>query len=212
MFLMDTGEKEFILPQAPTMEKTGRQPKAELLSQLYNRIKGCQKCPLGATRTNLVFGAGNPNASVMFIGEAPGYEEDKTGIPFVGRAGKLLDKILAAMKLSREDVYIANILKCRPPNNRDPLQLEVAKCLPYLEQQIEIISPDIICCLGRISALYLLRLKLPMKLMRGNIYHWKGSIPVIVTYHPAAILRNPSLKRPLWEDMQRIMKILKEGV
>ena len=192
MFLMDTGEKEFILPQAPAMEKTGRQPKAELLSQLYNRIKGCQKCPLGATRTNLVFGAGNPNASVMFIGEAPGYEEDKTGIPFVGRAGKLLDKILAAMKLSREDVYIANILKCRPPNNRDPLQLEVAKCLPYLEQQIEIISPDIICCLGRISALYLLRLKLPMKLMRGNIYHWKGSIPVIVTYHPCLLYTSPS--------------------
>lgn len=176
------------------------------LDSFQNSIKNCQKCPLGKTRTNFVFGTGNPNADVMIIGEAPGAEEDKQGIPFVGRAGKLLTDILKAINFEREDVYIANILKCRPPNNRNPLPAEMSECTPYLYKQIDLIKPKIILCLGLVAANSLLDQKLSLTKMRGNVYEIQG-IKTMVTYHPAALLRNPNWKRGCWEDVQKFRKL-----
>ena len=173
------------------------------LESFYNEIKECQLCPLGATRTKFVFGVGNPNADLMLIGEAPGRNEDLQGEPFVGRAGQLLDKILAAIDLSREEVYIANVLKCRPPNNRDPLKSESDTCQPYLKQQIELIKPKLILALGRVSGAWLLGEDLALKDMRNKSYIYNG-IEMMVTYHPAALLRNTNWKKPCWEDMQRV--------
>ena len=173
------------------------------LGSFYNEIKDCQLCPLGATRTKFVFGVGNPDADLMLIGEAPGKNEDLQGEPFVGRAGQLLDKILRAIKLSREEVYIANVLKCRPPNNRDPLKSESDTCQPYLKQQIELIKPKLILALGRVSGAWLLGEDLALKDMRNRSYRYNG-IEMMVTYHPAALLRNPNWKRPCWEDMQKV--------
>ena len=162
-------------------------------------------CYLGKTRTEFVFGVGNPNADLMLIGEAPGRDEDLKGEPFVGRAGKLLDKILSAINLSREEVYIANVLKCRPPNNRDPLKTESDTCKPYLRRQIEIIKPKIILALGRIAGVWLTGEDMSLGAMRGKTFSFGGA-ELMVTYHPAALLRNPSWKRPCWEDMQRVQK------
>jgi DNA polymerase len=183
--------------------------KATDLNQLFKTIKNCHKCPLGDTRTNFVFGVGNPDAQIMFIGEAPGHDEDMKGEPFVGRAGQLLNKVLAALELKREDVYIANILKCRPPNNRDPEPEEAATCEPYLIHQIKLIQPKIICCLGRIAAQRLLQTNMTLGQMRDRWFDYHGTL-LMVTYHPAAVLRSPSYKRPLWEDMQKMMAKLKE--
>jgi DNA polymerase len=157
-----------------------------------------------------VFGVGNPNAKLMFIGEAPGADEDARGEPFVGRAGQLLTKIIGAMGLTREEVYIANILKCRPPQNRDPLPAEVECCEEYLRAQIGLIKPKYICALGRIAAHWLLKTEAPLGALRSGSYTYEG-IPVIVTYHPAALLRNPGFKAPCWEDMKKIMALLKEA-
>ncbi|MGB9561232.1 MAG: uracil-DNA glycosylase [bacterium] len=198
-YLIDMGEETIVFPES----------KGASLKSFYLEIKDCKLCPLGYTRTNFVFGVGNPDAKLMLIGEAPGREEDLQGIPFVGRAGQLLDRILAAIKLTRSDVYIANILKCRPPNNRDPLPNEITLCLPYLLKQIEIIKPKLICCLGRISAQVLLNTQEPMNKLRGVVHHYKG-VPLIATYHPAALLRNDSLKRPTWEDMKLLKKLYDE--
>ncbi len=181
----------------------GNRATSKDLESFYNEIKECQLCPLGATRTKFVFGVGNPNADLMLIGEAPGRNEDLQGEPFVGRAGQLLDKILAAIKLSREEVYIANVLKCRPPNNRDPLKSESDTCQPYLKQQIELIKPKLILALGRVSGAWLLGEDLALKDMRNNSYRYNG-IEMMVTYHPAALLRNPNWKKPCWEDMQKV--------
>ena len=172
---------------------------------IYNTsICCCQECGLGKTRNSFVFGVGDPNADLMLVGEAPGKEEDLKGEPFVGRSGKLLDNILRAINKKRgEGVYIANILKCRPPNNRDPLPSEVEKCEPYLLRQIKIIKPKIIVALGRVSGKTLLKIDVPLKDMRGKIYNYNG-IPLIVTYHPAALLRNPNFKKPAWDDFQWI--------
>lgn len=217
----EIGEKTFYKPfdfEMPIEEsKTAREKllgienytEANDLGQLYQAIHQCQSCPLGATRTNFVFGVGNPNADIMFIGEAPGAEEDRLGEPFVGRAGKLLDKILAAMKMHRQDVYIANILKCRPPNNRDPQPIEAETCEPYLHQQIKLIKPKIICCLGRIAAQRLLQTNMSLGNMRDRWFDYRGTL-LMVTYHPAALLRNPNMKRPTWDDMQKMMKKLEE--
>jgi uracil-DNA glycosylase family 4 len=183
--------------------------KSESLDQLYQTIKDCQRCPLGATRTNLVFGEGNPDADIVFIGEAPGHDEDMQGKPFVGRAGKLLNRVLAAMKLKREDVYIANILKCRPPNNRDPLPDEALTCEPYLHQQIKLIKPKIICCLGRIAAQRLLQTKMSLGQMRERWFDYRDTL-LMVTYHTAALLRSPQYKKPFWDDMQKLLEKLKE--
>ena len=179
------------------------------LSALYSTIKDCQKCQLGRTRTRFVFGVGNPKAEIMFIGEAPGHDEDIQGEPFVGRAGQLLNRILAAMDLKREDVYIANILKCRPPNNRDPLPEEAETCEPYLMHQVKLIRPKIICCLGRIAAQRLLRTNMTLGQMRERWFSY-GEAILMVTYHPAAVLRSQQYKKPLWDDMQKMLAKLKE--
>lgn len=173
------------------------------LSGHNKAICECQLCPLGATRTNFVYGVGNPKAGVMFIGEAPGRDEDLKGEPFVGRAGQLLDKILAAIDFKREDIYIANILKCRPPNNRDPQPDEMLQCMPYLLEQIRLIKPKIICALGRISAQALLQTSTPLGKLRKQWHDFNG-IPFIVTYHPAALLRFQNYKRDTWEDVQML--------
>ena len=175
----------------------------EDLDSFNASICQCQKCPLGSTRTNFVFGVGNPQADIVFVGEAPGEKEDLVGEPFVGRAGKLLDKILRAIDLSRNDVYICNVLKCRPPKNRDPLPSEVNLCEPYLKTQLSLINRKLIVALGRIAACTILRTKEPLKNLRNRIFKYEG-IDFIVTYHPAALLRNPNFKIPAWKDFQLI--------
>jgi DNA polymerase len=183
---------------------------ASTLDQLEESIKageGCAKCPLAEGRNKIVVGMGDPKASIVFIGEGPGAEEDKTGLPFVGRAGQLLDRIFEAMGLSRESgIYICNIVKCRPPNNRDPLPDEAAACIPYLMTQIDIIKPAVICCLGRVAAQNLLNTDASLGNLRDKIHYFRG-IPVVVTYHPAYLLRNPAGKKPTWEDMKKLLQI-----
>ena len=171
--------------------------------------EACTRCRLAQGRQKVVFGAGNPAADLMLIGEAPGAEEDRQGLPFVGPAGELLTKIIQAIDLRREDVYIANILKCRPPGNRDPQPDEVAACRGFLEKQIELVQPKVIVALGRIAAQALLGNESPIGRMRGQWYRVRG-VPTMVTYHPAALLRNQGLKRPTWEDMQQVRDRLRE--
>jgi uracil-DNA glycosylase family 4 len=173
----------------------------ETLDTHNKAICNCQLCPLGQTRRKFVYGVGNPHAKLLFIGEAPGEDEDRIGEPFVGRAGQLLDRILAAIQLSRQEVYIANILKCRPPGNRDPQPDEVSKCILYLKEQIRIIKPKLICALGRIAAQNLLATTTPLGKLRGKWHEFEG-IPLLVTYHPAALLRFPEYKKETWADMQ----------
>ena len=173
-----------------------------------DKIKNCLKCDLGNTRKNFVFGSGDPNASLLIIGEAPGEQEDLSGEPFVGRAGKLLDKMLMAINRSRNnDVFICNVLKCRPPDNRDPKKEEINECEPYLINQIDLIAPKLIVALGRIAGKTLLGVEKSLKEMRG-ILHEYHSKPLIVTYHPAALLRNPNWKHGAWEDFKLIQKLL----
>lgn len=179
------------------------------LGEFKHLISKCQKCPLGATRKNLVFGAGNPNADLMVIGEAPGADEDAQGEPFVGRAGQLLTNILDAIKFERKDIFIGNILKCRPPENRRPLPAEIEQCLPYLEKQIELIKPKFILILGLTAANTLLGNKLSMGEIRGKIFEYQG-IKTMVTYHPAALLRNPNWKPYVWKDVQLLRKLYDE--
>ncbi|BBF64624.1 uracil-DNA glycosylase [Acidithiobacillus sp. 'AMD consortium'] len=177
---------------------------------LSNMVSTCQACPLGETRKHAVFGAGNPRGSWLFVGEAPGAEEDRRGEAFVGRAGQLLDNMLQAMGLSRDkDAYIANILKCRPPNNRDPLGPEVQACMPYLQRQIALLQPRVIVALGRFAAQGLLQVDTPLSQLRGTTQHYQG-IPLIVTYHPAYLLRNPIDKRKVWEDLKRALGVFAE--
>ncbi|RMH71315.1 MAG: uracil-DNA glycosylase [Gemmatimonadetes bacterium] len=170
---------------------------------LHVAFHQCQRCSLGKTRTNFVFGVGNPHADLVFCGEAPGEQEDLKGEPFVGRAGQLLDKILAAIHLHRNDVYILNVLKCRPPGNRDPLPEEREACRPLLEAQLALIKPKVICALGRQAAQALLKTNQSLGKLRGQFHDFNG-IPLMVTYHPAALLRNPHWKRPTWDDMQML--------
>ena len=179
------------------------------LDEFHKQICECQKCPLGITRNKFVFGVGDPNSNVMLIGEAPGADEDAQGEPFVGRAGKLLNDILKAINFSREEVYIANILKCRPPGNRNPLPEEMEKCIPYLYKQIELIKPKMILCLGLIAASTLLKTKQSLGKLRGSVFEY-GDIKVMVTYHPAALLRNPQWKKSCWEDVQKFRKLYDE--
>ena len=177
---------------------------------LNNMVSTCQACPLGETRKHAVFGAGNPRGSWLFVGEAPGAEEDRRGEAFVGRAGQLLDNMLRAMGFSREqDVYIANILKCRPPNNRDPLGPEVQACMPYLQRQIALLQPRVIVALGRFAAQGLLQVDTPLSQLRGTTQHYQDT-PLIVTYHPAYLLRNPIDKRKVWEDLKRALAVLRQ--
>lgn len=181
------------------------------LDNFRKTIQDCLKCSLGKTRNHFVFGVGNPKANLMLIGEAPGEDEDLQGEPFVGKAGKLLDKILAAIDFRREEVYIGNILKCRPPLNRDPLPEEIALCTPYLTKQIELIQPKIVLALGRTAAQVLLKTTASLNRLRGMVHDYQN-ISLIVTYHPAALLRNPQWKRPAWEDVQRLRQLYDEIV
>ncbi|MFP4459908.1 MAG: uracil-DNA glycosylase [Candidatus Zixiibacteriota bacterium] len=184
--------------------------KKKMLEEYEAKIKDCMNCRLGKSRTNFVFGEGNPDADVMFIGEAPGKNEDETGKPFVGRGGQLLTKIIEAMEMKREEVFIGNIIKCRPPNNRDPKNDEAAECIDYLLYQIAVIQPKILIFLGRIAAHTLLNTKKPMRELRKTMHKFAG-IPAVVTYHPAALLRNQAYKRPAWEDMKRVMAFLSDS-
>ena len=170
----------------------------------------CQRCGLHATRTNLVFGSGSPLARLMFIGEAPGADEDEQGLPFVGRAGQLLTKMIESMGLRRDDVYIANVLKSRPPGNRPPRPDETAACEPFLRRQIQAIQPEVICTLGSSASQAVLRTQEKISSMRGRFFLVDG-FKVIPTYHPAYLLRNPSDKRLVWEDLQKIMAVLKKA-
>jgi DNA polymerase len=191
--------------QAPVVDTGVHQPEWE---SLRKQVAACTKCELHRGRTQTVFGVGNVHADWMIIGEAPGRDEDLQGEPFVGRAGKLLNAMLRAIGLQREQVYIANILKCRPPNNRDPRPEEVICCEGYLRQQIDMIKPKIILAVGRIAAQNLLKVETPIGQMRGNRYEYPHhNIPVVVTYHPAYLLRSPREKRKSWQDLQFAMKI-----
>ncbi len=176
---------------------------AATLEQLAAIAEGCTRCALAAGRTQVVFGSGDPEGRLMLIGEAPGADEDREGLPFVGRAGKLLTDILAAIGLRREEVYIANVLKCRPPGNRDPEEAEIAACRPLLERQIELIAPEIILTLGTFASQTVLHTTEPISALRGRFHDLDG-VPVLPTYHPAYLLRTPSAKRPVWEDVKLV--------
>lgn len=180
------------------------------LEEVRRELGDCQRCPLGSQRRKLVFGEGNPRADLVFVGEAPGADEDAQGRPFVGRAGQLLTRIIGAMGLEREQVYICNILKCRPPGNRNPLLAEIAVCEPFLVRQLRAIGPKVICGLGSVAVRTLLQTEAPISVLRGRFHLYQG-IPLMPTYHPAYLLRNPAAKKQVWEDVQRIMKRLKEG-
>ena len=175
--------------------------------QLYESCAACEKCELAKTRTNCVFGTGTREADILFVGEAPGEQEDLSGTPFVGRAGQLLDKYLYAVDIAREDVYIANILKCRPPKNRDPLPAEEEACIDYLREQVRLIKPKIIVCLGRIAAMKLIKPDFKISKEHG-VWFEKGNFIMTAVYHPAALLRDPRRKEEMLADMQEIKKKL----
>lgn len=187
-----------------------KQPEFASLADIASAVAVCQKCSLFKEAAHSVPGEGNPDADFMCVGEAPGAKEDETGRPFVGQAGQLLTKILAAIDLKREDVFIGNVLKHRPPGNRNPLPDEVKACSPYLIRQIELIRPKVILALGTFAAQTLLDTKLTIGKLRGQVHRYYG-VPLIVTYHPAALLRNPSWKRPTWEDVQLARRILDDA-
>ena len=168
---------------------------------------GCPRCRLAETRGQVVFGEGSPDADVLIVGEAPGAEEDRTGRPFVGRAGKLLDLLLASVGLAREQVYICNVLKCRPPGNRDPQADEVEACSPYLLRQVELVKPRVIAAFGTFAAQTLLGSNVSIGRLRGRVHEYHG-VPLVPTYHPAALLRSPAWVRPTWEDLQRLRQLL----
>ena len=182
---------------------------ADTLPILHDHIHTCMECRLGVTRNSFVFGSGNPNADILIIGEAPGADEDAQGLPFVGAAGKLLTKILEAIELSRDEVYIANIIKCRPPENRRPEKDEIAQCEPYLQKQIELIKPAFILALGLTAVNTLFKKTHQMQDIRGKLMNYHG-VSLLATYHPAALLRNPNWKKPAWEDVQLLRSMYDE--
>jgi DNA polymerase len=197
-----TNDKSLV--ELPTQSAPSEAP-APTLTVLQKRVASCTRCnELAKTRTQTVFGIGDPKARLCFLGEAPGADEDKTGIPFVGRAGQLLTKIIEACRLKREDVYILNMLKCRPPDNRNPLPHELANCRGYLENQLDLIRPEFICCLGAVASQNLLQTTVPIGKLRGKIHTFRG-VKVVCTYHPAFLLRSPSFKKETWEDMKMLM-------
>ena len=177
------------------------------LQTLAQQANNCTKCRLSQTRSKVVFGTGASDAALVIVGEAPGFHEDQQGIAFVGKAGQLLNRMLAAIQLKREDIYICNVIKCRPPENRDPAPEELIACRPWLAEQLKLISPKLICGMGKFASAYLSKVDQYMWQYRGNIYEYEG-IPVICTYHPAYLLRNPDDKRKSWEDLKRIRQFL----
>ncbi len=186
------------------LKEAGR---AGTLEELQGIMGDCRRCPLHAGRRRLVFGEGAPRAELVFVGEAPGADEDRVGRPFVGEAGRLFTRIVQAMGLSREQVYICNVLKCRPSGNRDPQETEITACRPFLQRQIELIGPKVICTLGRVAGRELLGKEFSVTGKRGQWFEYRG-IPVMPTFHPAYLLRNEAAKRPVWEDVKKIMKVL----
>ena len=180
-----------------------------VLEDVRAELGDCQRCMLHRTRHHLVFGEGSPQAELVFVGEAPGADEDAQGRPFVGRAGQLLTKIIGAMGLQREEVYICNILKCRPPGNRNPQPDEIVACEPFLIQQLRVIRPKVICALGTFAAHTLLKSEAPISVLRGRFHSYQG-IPLMPTYHPAYLLRNPGAKKQVWEDVQMVMQALRD--
>jgi uracil-DNA glycosylase len=188
------GQESVLTSPAPTLEI------------LRQEVSGCTRCQeLAETRTQTVFGVGNPHARLCFLGEAPGADEDRQGEPFVGRAGQLLNKIIEACRMQRDDVYICNILKCRPPGNRNPLPTEAANCRGYLDQQLELVSPEFICCLGAVAAQNLLGTQQSIGRLRGKVHSYRDA-KVVCTYHPAYLLRNPAAKKDTWDDMKLLMR------
>ena len=182
-----------------------RDASSSSLALLFETARGCRKCRLADSRRNFVFGEGNPSATLAVIGEAPGAEEDASGRPFVGRSGQLLDKILKAAGFLREEVYICNILKCRPPGNRNPLEDEIVSCMPWLLGQLGVVKPKVILILGKVAANTILENKSSLGSMRGKVTRWR-EYDCFITYHPAALLRNPEWKRGCWEDIQLMMR------
>jgi uracil-DNA glycosylase family 4 len=201
-------------PQAPPSAAVASPPgtatptaPAVRLAQLAAAVRDCRNCRLHAGRTQVVFGTGDPAAALVFVGEAPGHDEDLQGEPFVGQAGQLLTRIIAAIGLTREQVYILNVIKCRPPHNRNPQPDEVAACRPILQEQLACLQPRVICALGAFAAQTLLQTEEKISRLRGR-FHMLGAMQVMPTYHPAFLLRNPQYKRAVWEDMQRIQAVL----
>ena len=177
----------------------------ETVSEIRIDLGDCHRCGLSESRTNIVFGVGDPQARLVFVGEGPGYDEDQQGEPFVGAAGQLLTRIIHAIKLTRSQVYICNIIKCRPPRNRNPAPDEIKACYPFLNRQIVAVQPEFICALGTVAAQTLLGSQEPISKLRGNFFSYMG-IKLLPTYHPAFLLRNPERKRAVWEDMKKLMK------
>ena len=213
-FLSDLAEKgctgfECASPVLDIVDGWGRRTKisSETLKEIRTDLGDCQRCRLSTRRKNIVFGMGAPDARLMFVGEGPGFEEDQSGEPFVGAAGRLLTKIIEAIHHSREQVYICNIIKCRPPGNRNPMPDEIETCFPFLKRQIASVKPDIICALGTFAAQTLLETSAPISKLRGRFHDYSG-VKVLPTYHPAYLLRNPDRKRDVWEDMKKLMKVL----
>ena len=209
--LRELGIDEIAVAAPSLSANLDRAAARESLEAIRGELGDCCRCGLGKTRNKLVFGVGNPNARLVLVGEAPGREEDEKGEPFVGEAGRLLDRILFAMGLSRDEVYICNVLKCRPPNNRDPEPDEVATCEPFLIRQLAAIQPEMIVALGRFAIQTLLRSKVPIGKLRGTWQEYQG-IPLMPTYHPAYLLRNPNGKREVWADMKLVMERLRMSV
>jgi DNA polymerase len=203
----ETGALRRDAASPPAIARSGES--AAGLAEVAAEAAVCRACRLCETRNKVVFGSGQADARLMFIGEGPGADEDRKGLPFVGRAGELLTKIIQAIDLDREQVYIANIVKCRPPENREPAPDEVGACRGFLERQIDLVRPRLVVALGRVAAQSLLGNATPISRLRGSWYEFRG-IPMMVTYHPAALLRNAALKRPTWEDMQRVRDRLLE--
>lgn len=207
-YMKRLGYKDIALSEEPAsalrqwdMATTG----AETLEMVRDDLGQCRRCKLHKGRTNIVFGAGSPEARLVLVGEGPGYEEDVQAMPFVGPAGQLLTKILKAINLTRNEVYICNIIKCRPPKNRNPEPDEIAACIPYLGRQIKAVQPQFICALGTIAAQSLLQTDTPISRLRGRFHTYEG-IAMLATYHPAFLLRNPGKKRDVWEDMQKLQE------
>jgi len=187
---------------------SGQDTSAPSLADIRAALGDCRRCNLSAGRRQIVFGSGNPTAKLVFVGEGPGYEEDRKGEPFVGPAGQLLTKIIGAIGMTRDAVYILNVVKCRPPKNRNPLPDEVAACTPFMDQQIRSIKPDYICALGKFAAQTLLKTDRPISRLRGQFFDYQG-IQLIPTFHPSYLLRNPEKKREVWQDMQKLMAAMK---
>jgi len=207
-FLRDVGFTHLDIRQAATVPAIVEDSEAKtLLDDLRAIAVVCEKCRLAGSRTQVVYGVGNPNADLMFIGEAPGRDEDLKGEPFVGRAGQLLTDIIKAMKLTRDDVYIANVIKCRPPENRNPEPDELEACRPYIQRQVEIIQPKVIVTLGRFALQSLTGKAYGISSARGNWLEYNG-VKVMPTYHPAYLLRTPSAKKEVWADMKKVMEQL----